>query len=106
MVGDSKRPCSVEYGGCAFTSKSQARDRRIACIYGGCAFMEGAFMEGSLYVVLAHWPVGTMENERIAEKLRDPEGFGDIKKKLLLDKIIPKRRTSKWQAEFTPFRFG
>ena len=40
-----KIPCSAEYGGCAFTTKSRGRDRDIACIYGGCAFMEGALME-------------------------------------------------------------
>ena len=40
-----KTPCSAEHRGCAFISKSRGRDRDIACIYGGCAFMEGAFME-------------------------------------------------------------
>ena len=36
-----KTPCSAEHRGCAFISKSRGRDRDIACIYGGCAFIEG-----------------------------------------------------------------
>ena len=48
-----KIPCSAEHRGCAFTTKSRGRDRDIACIYGGCAFMEGAFMEVWLYAEMA-----------------------------------------------------